>query len=293
MRLCYNEACTMGFLDPVNDVQYAKAAGFDMIELRLDCLRAYKERGNSLSDLKKLIDEHHLALGPINALYLSGELMFFDDTIAPSAKRLTSDLEFLDELSEHFNCRLQVILVAPFLANGAEAQKIHNSKILSETVQNMNALIEKYAYLDFYLESVGLPKSTIKNVSLANEILKTLNAPKGRVALVLDACNLFLEKLQSNFDFRDIAKNDIGIIHLMNGVNPMTQDEITDQKWRRFCGDGNWVDTQAFLRAIKDTGFNDIFSVEEFHQGYEDKLGHAGTIERAYQSLTKELSQIF
>ncbi len=293
MKLCYNEACTMGFLDPENDIKYAASAGFDMIELRLDCLRAYQERGKSLKDLKKLIDDQELLLGPLNALYLSGEQMYYEDKDSISAQRFLSDLDFITKLSEQFGYRLKVILVAPFLANGAEANKIAGSEVLTKTLNVMQDTIRQYDFLDFYLEPVGLAKSTIRNASLANKIIKELNAPNGQTALVLDACNLFLEKQQSDFYFADIDKNDIGIIHLMNGINPKQQGEISDQKWRRFCGDGDWVDTRAFLTAIKKTGYNDVFSVEEFHHGYETALGHEGTIKKAFQSLSKEMSTYF
>lgn len=293
MKLCYNEACTVGFLDPVADIKYAASVGFDMIELRLDCLRAYIDKGNSLKDLKKIIDDHAIVPGPVNALYLSAEQMYFDHQSCESARRLISDLKFVAKLSEQFACRLKVILVAPFLANGAEAGKISKDQILFETIQIMDTLIKQYDALDFYLEPVGFSKSTIRNASFANEILIALNAPKGRAALVLDACNLFLEKLQSDFNFTDIDKDNIGIVHLMNGVDPKAKGEISDQKWRRFCGDGDWVDTHAFLESIKDTGYDGIFSVEEFHLGYEERLGHLGTIKQAYQSLLNEIKPIF
>lgn len=283
----------MGFLDPIADIKYAAAAGFDMIELRLDCLKAYIEKGNSLKDLKKTIDEHNLLPGPVNALYLSAEQMYFDSKSSESAQRFASDLKFITDLSEQFACRLKVILVAPFLTNGAEARKILKEKIHFETVQTMSSLIKQYDCLDFCLEPVGLAKSTIRNASFANQIISSLNSPKGRAALVLDACNLFLEKLQSDFNFTDIDKENIGIVHLMNGIDPKAKGEISDQKWRRFCGDGDWVDTRAFLQAVRDTGYDGVFSVEEFHFGYEEKLGHQGTVKQAYQSLSQEVNSFF
>ena len=37
-QYCYNEACTKDFLDLENDVIFAGQAGFDLIELRFDCI---------------------------------------------------------------------------------------------------------------------------------------------------------------------------------------------------------------------------------------------------------------
>ena len=41
---CYNEACTKDFLDLEKDVILAKQAGFDLIELRFDCINKYLEK---------------------------------------------------------------------------------------------------------------------------------------------------------------------------------------------------------------------------------------------------------
>ena len=43
-KYCYNEACTKDFLNLENDVIFAKQAGFDLIELRFDCINKYLEK---------------------------------------------------------------------------------------------------------------------------------------------------------------------------------------------------------------------------------------------------------
>ena len=66
---CYNEACTKDFLDLEKDVILAKQAGFDLIELRFDCINKYHEK-HTLSDLKQLLDRNNMLPSALNALYI-------------------------------------------------------------------------------------------------------------------------------------------------------------------------------------------------------------------------------
>ena len=71
---CYNEACTKDFLDLEKDVTLAKHAGFDLIELRFDCINKYLEN-HSISDLKSLLDDTKIKPSALNALYIYPEFL--------------------------------------------------------------------------------------------------------------------------------------------------------------------------------------------------------------------------
>lgn len=284
-RLCYNEACTKDFKNVLDDIRFASEVGFDEIELRFDCIEAYLKEGGSLDEIGKCLEQHHIVAGPINALYLYPKLFSAEDNLKEHAEFYTR-LALLKDMYRAFGVK-QVIVVSPLLKNRLEASRYSQQDALHMCVRALKKLCEDCPEITFIFEPVGLERSLVRDVVLAKKIIDQVKKPN--VGLVLDSCNLFLKNLKSDFDFSCLEDGNIKAVHLMNGIAPTPNQEILNQAWRRFLGDGNVVDCDRFLDELLTTSYQGMISTEIFNEEYERQYSQKEVITKAFLSLKQAL----
>lgn len=285
VSLCYNEACAGSLLDAENDIRYAAEAGFTGIELRFDCVERYLQtHGGKLSGLRRLIENSGLKLRPLNALYIYPEYGLPEDH-DPRGAELEHRLELLPRLRDELGANAAIV-VAPLMQNQAAAQSYTSQEVKAGCERLLRLLRERLGSLKLLFEPVGLTRSLVRDALNAAAIIK--GSGISDAGLVLDSCNLFLTRQDNVFDFSGIPSELILGVHLMGGIDPQTS-EITDQKWRRLCGDGNYVDTQAFLLALRHKCYSGFVSAETFWEGYLEKYSHRELIMYAKAGLESEL----
>lgn len=284
--LSYNEACTKDLLDLRSDIILADEAGFDFIELRFDCIESFLKEGGTPEEIREIFRTRRIRPHALNALYIYPEYRSRDD-IEEKAALLDDKLALIDKLHAAVGID-KCIVVAPLMENSITASEYEREYVVWECARILDELSYLMPYMTWIFEPVGLRRSLVRDVRTAKEILTLTNSKKA--GLVLDACNLFLTNLKSDYDFSMLRADEIRAVHLMNGVNPGT-DEITDQSFRRMCSDANFVDTQAFLRELLKTGYNGMVSCEVFYPEYEKRYTHSQIINMAYASLVNELKK--
>ena len=174
------------------------------------------------------------------------------------------------------------------MENSQVASEYESWYVVRECARILQDLCDSLPYMQWIFEPVGLLRSLVRDVKTAKKILDLTS--RKNAALVLDACNLFLTNLKSDYDFSALRADDILAVHLMNGVDPGTR-EVTDQSFRRMCGDADFVDTQAFLRELFKTHYNGMVSCEVFCPLYEKRLTQRQIINKAYASLADEIKK--
>lgn len=283
--LGYNEACYKDVPDLRADIIEADRAGFDFIELRFDCVMGYLGSGGKLSEIGALFRKLNVKPATQNALYLYPRCLEKDDC-GERRDALEHDLALLDKLHDEAGVE-SAIVVAPLLNSPAQTSGYERAFVRDDCARALDALLARLPWCSFAFEPVGLGRSLVRSLDGALEIVRQVSSP--RCTLVLDSCNLFLERLESRFDFSEVKPSEIGAVHLMNGVNPGCAP--SDQSFRRLCGDGDWVDTGLFVGELLKTGYRGMVSAEVFHQGYEQELTRREIIARAFNSLKAEIAR--
>ncbi|MGN0909627.1 MAG: TIM barrel protein [Succinivibrio sp.] len=278
-KLGCNEACTRDIPDLKADIIGASRAGFDFIEMRFDCVRAFLEKGGRLAEIGFLFEDLPIKPATQNALYLYPHCLE-DGDHGERRDALERDLELLEMLHEEAHVQ-GAIVVPPLLQGAGEASAFERGFVLEDCARALDALASRLPWCNLAFEPVGLSRSLVRSLGDALEIVRKAGSP--RCTLALDSCNLFLERLKSDFDFSALKASEIGAVHLMNGVNPGHRP--VDQSFRRFCGDGEWVDTGRFVRELLKTGYAGMVSAEVFHLPCGQEIPREDLIAKACSSL--------
>ena len=277
---CYNEACTKDFLDLENDIILAKNSGFDLIEIRFDCLFEYLKH-HSLEDLKDLLASTGIKPHALNALYIYPEFLSSDND-EDKDREIYKNLELIVSLHHKLGID-KCIVVAPLLADDSLCGKYERSEIKKSCVRSLAFLSQHYPEINWIFEPVGLARSLVKDADFAYEIILEVNALN--VGLVLDSYNLYLKYRKSDYDFKHIDANKVMAIHLMNGIKVCDSEKIVDQRYRVFCDEGDAIDIAKFLKALEEINYQGMFSTEIFNSSYCKKYSQKEIIQRAFNSL--------
>ena len=275
----YNEACTKDIPDLRADIIDADQAGFDFIEMRFDCVRAFLKSGGRLGEIGTLFEGLSIKPATQNALYLYPHCLEAGD-IGERRDAFERDLELLEALHDEAGVQ-SAIVVAPLLKSAEDASCFDRKFVLDDCARALEALSSHLPWCTLAFEPVGLARSLVRGLGDALEIVRRIRSP--RCTLALDSCNLFLEHLRSDYDFSALKPSEIGAVHLMDGADQGRVPE--DQSFRRLCGDGGWVDTGRFVRELTKAGYRGMVSAEVFHLPYEQEYSREDLIARACSSL--------
>src|SRR5512145_2023721 len=125
MKLALNGATTMR-ADLVTDLQAAKAARFDQLEIWAAKLRAFLKQ-KSASELKDLFNQSGLSLLSINSI----EHITFRDTAAYEA--IKRECEELSAIAANIDCPCIIVVPGPLPKGGASREQV-----IDESVKVLN-----------------------------------------------------------------------------------------------------------------------------------------------------------
>ena len=277
---CYNEACTKDFLNLEQDVITAKKVGFDIIELRFDCINRYLEN-HSLTDLKNLLTKTGLKLSALNALYIYPEFLG-DNDIKDKHDALCNTLKQIEELHDVIGIN-ECIVVAPLLENDTLCANYKDFDIKAACTKILKHLATSMPYIRWIFEPVGLSRSLVQDADYAYQIIKEVNCEN--VGLVLDSYNLYLKNRNDAYSFKEIDPKKVFAIHLMNGQKIPNDEPIVNQRYRTLCDEGDAINLNNFLNALSEINYKGMISTEVFNPNYPKLYTQEEIIQRAYLSL--------
>ncbi|XZE19114.1 sugar phosphate isomerase/epimerase family protein [Pirellulaceae bacterium SH449] len=252
MKFCLNTSTIQGDKIPIREqVEIAKKAGYDGIEIWLRDVDKFEKEGGKRSDLKKHIADSGLALE--SAIAFAAWIVDDDEARSKGLEQAKREMQMVVDLGGHR------IAAPPAGASNSDSPSIS----LDAAGRRYADLLEVGAQLGCtpMLEVWGFSK----NLSKLPEVLYIASASQHPNACILpDIYHLY--KGGSTFeDIKFLSGKKIPVFHL-NDYPDIPRDEINDAD-RVYPGDGVAPITEV-LRQVIATGFDGVVSLELFNRKY-------------------------
>lgn len=280
MKTSYNEACARDCSTLEQDLVLCEKAGFDYIEIRIDMLREWLN-SHKTEELREYFASHRLKPHAINAVYLQREMLNDEepDWNTPTMQDLKTACEVGNAIGSEY-----IIVVPPFDPSGIFSGDVLSAeKDCIRILKKLSKIVRVYG-MRICFELVGLKKSCVRSIKAANRIVEGVG--EDNVGFVFDSYNIYLNGQCNQFDdIKTVNPKKIFAVHLMS-ADDVPEEEMGQDK-RRFPGEGV-VDTNAFLRTLKECGYTGMVSVETFRPEYWKKTPD-WVIANAYEATYKAL----
>lgn len=254
MKLALNGATTMR-ADLVTDLQAAKAAGFDYLEIWASKLRAFLKQ-RSADELKDLFSESGLSPLSINSIE---HITFRDPQAYESIKR---ECEELSSIAGRIGCPCIVVVPGRLPQSGAS-----RAEIIAESIEVLTELCDIAAAhgVTLAFEFLGQTDCSVPKLNLAAAIVRETN--RENLGLVIDsfhfyAGNSLFETLES------LDPNLIEIFHI-NDAEDLPRDQLEDR--HRLLPGLGILPLREMVSAFRSIGYDKVASVEIFRPEYWER----------------------
>jgi len=252
MKFCLNTSTIQGEKIPIREqVEIAKRAGYDGIEIWLRDVDRFEKEGGKRSDLKKHIADAGLVVE--SAIAFATWIVDDDQARRQGLEQAKREMQMVVDLGG------KRIAAPPAGASNPDSPMI-----------SLEAAGRRYRELLEVGEQIGcVPQIEVwgfsKNLSKLSEVLYVAAASQHPSACVLpDIYHLY--KGGSHFeDIKLLAGNKIQVFHL-NDYPDIARDKINDAD-RVYPGDGI-APVGEVLRQVIATGFDGVLSLELFNRKY-------------------------
>jgi sugar phosphate isomerase/epimerase len=247
---CMNTATIRGQnLGMVKELEVISKAGFTGVEIWMDTLQAYLDKGGSLSDLRKRISD--LGLTVENAIGFT-QWIVDDETVRSQAiEQLKKEMDQLAQIG----CRRTAAPPA-----GATEHPGLDMKKAAERYRAILELGDKTGVVP-HLELWGFSANLHK---LSDVLYVAIESGHPKAKVLLD--NFHLYKGGTSIDSLHLMDNSaVDILH-MNDYTDIPREKITDED-RILPGDGI-SPLPTILKTLKDPSRKLVLSVEVFNKKY-------------------------
>lgn len=251
MKLALNGATTMR-ADLATDLQAARAAGFDYLEIWAAKLRAFlKER--SPSELNDLFAESGLSPLSINSI----EHVTFRD--APSYESIKQECEELSSIAAAVGCPC-IVVVPGRLPQGGAAR----ADVIAESVRVLNELCDIAArhHVTLAFEFLGQTDCSVPTLDLAAEIVREVG--REDLGVVIDSFHFYAGG--STFDMIDALDPELIQIFHINDAEDLPRDQLEDR--HRLLPGLGILPLREIVSAFRRIGYDKVASVETFRPEY-------------------------
>ena len=254
MKLALNGATTMR-ADLPTDLQAAKEAGFDYLEIWVAKLRKFLSE-RSTAELKDLFAESGLEPLSINSI----EHITFRDTHAyESIKR---ECEELSSIAAAVGCPCIVVVPGPLPKGGASRESV-----ISESIKVLTELCDISAAHDVSLafEFLGQTDCSVPTLDLAAEIVHEVN--REDLGVVIDSFHFYA----GNSTLEMIETLDPKIIQIfhINDAEDRPREQLEDR--HRLLPGLGILPLRQMISAFRKIGYDKVASVEIFRPEYWER----------------------
>ena len=254
MKLALNGATTMK-ADLATDLQAAKAAGFDYLEIWASKLRKFlKEK--SAGELKDLFSESGLSPLSINSIE---HITFRDAQAYESIKR---ECEELSSIAGRIGCPCIVVVPGRLPQSGAS-----RAEIIAESIEVLTELCDIAAAhgVSLAFEFLGQPDCSVPKLNLAAAIVRETN--RDNLGLVIDSFHFYA----GNSLFQTLETLDPELIHIfhINDAEDLPRDQLEDR--HRLLPGLGILPLREMLAAFRSIGYDKVASVEIFRPEYWER----------------------
>ena len=254
MKLALNGATTMR-ADLVTDLEAAKAAGFDYLEIWAAKLRTFlKEK--TTSELRDLFTGAQIPPLSINSI----EHITFRD--AQAYDRIKQECEELSGIAAAIGCKCIVVVPGPLPKGGATREMV-----VAESVKVLTELCEIAAKHDVTLafEFLGQPDCSVPALDLAAEIVREVG--RSDLGVVIDSFHFYaggstVEMIEA------LDPKLIQIFHI-NDAEDLPREQLEDR--HRLLPGLGILPLRELVSAFRRIGYDKVASVEIFRPEYWER----------------------
>lgn len=254
MKLALNGATTMK-ADLATDLQAAKAAGFDYLEIWASKLRAFLKQ-RSTDELKDLFAESGLSPLSINSIE---HITFRDAQVYESIKR---QCEELSSIAGRIGCPC-IVVVPGRLPQGG----VSRAEIISESIEVLTELCDIAAAhgVSLGFEFLGQRDCSVPKLNLAAAIVRETN--RENLGLVIDSFHFYAGN--STFESLETLNPELIQIFHINDAEDLPREQLEDR--HRLLPGLGILPLREMLSAFRSIGYDKVASVEIFRPEYWER----------------------
>jgi len=237
----------------LEDIDVAKAAGFDLLELRTYKIAQYLKDGGNLEDLRQAFNAKNVAHYAINALE------FF--TLKKDEKEkneMLKEAEYWCQVAQNIGC--PYLVAVPARHNKESEAEIRKDAVKS--LKQVGAIAEKYD-VKIALEFIGFEDFSVRTLELANHIVTQVD--RENVGIVVDTYHFYIGE-STLASVKQVDEENIFIFHINDAEKGIIKQDLTEDH-RVFPGIGAMPLTEIG-QAFKSIGYQKMMSLELFNKDY-------------------------
>jgi 2-keto-myo-inositol isomerase len=254
MKLALNGATTMR-ADLVTDLEAAKAAGFDYLEIWAAKLRAFlKEK--TTAELRDLFTGAHIPPLSINSI----EHITFRD--AQAYEGIKQECEELSSIAAAIGCGCIVVVPGPLPKGGATRETV-----VAESVKVLTELCDIAAKHDVTLafEFLGQPDCSVPTLDLAAAIVREVG--REDLGIVIDSFHFYAGG--STVDMIEALDPKLIRIFHINDAEDLPREQLEDR--HRLLPGLGILPLRELVSAFRRIGYDKVASVEIFRPEYWER----------------------
>lgn len=254
MKLALNGATTMR-ADLATDLQAAKTAGFDYLEIWAAKLRNFL-KARSTSQLGDLFEEAGLKPLSINSI----EHITFRDSGAYDA--IKKECEELSSIAATVGCPCIVVVPGRLPKGGASRENV-----IDESIRVLTELCEISSAhgVSLGFEFLGQTDCSVPTLDLAAEIVREVN--RKDLGVVIDSFHFYAGN--STFEMIEALNPDLIQIFHINDAEDRPRAELEDR--HRLLPGLGILPLQQMLASFRKIGYDKVASVEIFRPEYWER----------------------
>ena len=254
MKLALNGATTMR-ADLLTDIEAARAAGFDCLEIWAAKLRKFLAGGGTTAGLKDAFDAAGVAPYSINSI----EHVTFRDAIAH--QRILDECEELCRVAAEIGCPY-VVVVPGLLPEGVGREGVveESVRVLDEMARVAEAHGTGLAF-----EFLGQPRCSVQTLELADEIVSRVG--RSDVGLVIDSFHFHAGG--STIESIDALDAERLFIFHINDAEDLPVAQLEDR--HRLLPGLGILPLGDIVAALRRIGYDRVTSVEIFRPEYWER----------------------
>jgi 2-keto-myo-inositol isomerase len=251
MKLSFNGATTMR-ASLETDIQAARAAGFDSLEIWAAKLREYLKT-QSTADLKTLFAQHNLKPLSINSI----EHVTFRDAAAYEV--IKQECRDLSRIAVEIDCPCIVVVPGRTPAEGASREDV-----IAESVRVLNELCDIAAPNNVTLafEFLGQTDCSVPTLDLAHEIVRKTDRPN--LGLIIDSFHFYAGGSTISM-IEELDPRLVQVFHI-NDSEDLPRESLEDR--HRLLPGLGILPLREMVQAFKKIGYDRVASVEIFRPEY-------------------------
>ena len=254
MKLALNGATTMR-ADLPTDLQAAKAAGFDYVEIWAAKLRKFL-REKSTSELRDLFAQADLEPLSVNSI----EHITFRD--AHAYESIKHECEELSSIAAAVGCPCIVVVPGRLPKGGASRENV-----ISESIRVLTELCDISAAhgVSLAFEFLGQTDCSVPTLDLAAEIVREVN--RKDLGVVIDSFHFYAGS--STWEMIEALDPALIRIFHINDAEDLPRDQLEDR--HRLLPGLGILPLRQMISAFRKIGYDRVASVEIFRPEYWER----------------------